>query len=89
MPYRCPQCHESHALWQEIQISGWQSLNDQLGPTGEREADWTFIDELGNYGCGQCDWEGRRDQIEKVGHDGQPLPFIHDGQLALEEEDAV
>ena len=85
MPYRCPQCHESTSLWQEISISGWQSLDEQLEPTGEREADWTFVEEEGQYGCSQCDWAGRRDQIEKVGIDGNTLPFVHRGQLTFED----
>lgn len=83
MSYACPKCLKSVSLWQELTISGWQSVDEELKPTGEREADWTFVEEGDLFGCGECSWSGSRDQLERLGADGKPLVQPHPDQLSM------
>lgn len=85
--YRCPKCASGTNLYEDVYVPGWRSVDENLdvltGPS-DRDADWWQAESEGTFGCGDCEWTGRRDQLAKVGIDGNPLPFIHPQQMAIE-----
>lgn len=82
--FRCPECHESDHLWQNVSFSGWEEIDAHLQPTGTREAnDWDIVEREQDGGC-TCGWEGSFSSLEAVGIDGEPLPLIHPHQTAIE-----
>ena len=85
--YRCPKCHTDVSLWRDVELGGWESVDGQLEPTRkgspDREADWNNAEPTGEYGCGECGWEGRKSELEKLGVDGEPLPPAIPGQESL------
>lgn len=60
--YQCPRCGSPDGLWEGVEIPGWRSVNSDLstlaGGFMDREADWTGAESTGEYGCGECGWEG-------------------------------
>jgi hypothetical protein len=48
------------------------------------DVDWLNAVTTGEYGCGECQWEGMRRELEALGIDGEPLPVIHPGQIRME-----
>lgn len=76
---RCPNCHESRTLYENVEVPGWRSLDEFGVPvegTGfsDREAEWDDARPDGFVGCGECQWEGHRRELERVDMYGEPLP---------------
>jgi hypothetical protein len=89
--YRCPRCKRGISLWQGVDVTGWRSIDDRLEPlipsaALDREVYWEQATPDGCYGCSECEWEGGQSELEPVGLDGEPLPFIHEGQQTIEAE---
>jgi hypothetical protein len=70
-------------LWESVSIPGWRSVNDELEPVGDREAEWENATSDEFFGCAECQWEGGRRQLENLGIDGEPLPVPIPGQLEI------
>lgn len=92
----CPKCDKPDGLWEECMVPGWQSMDAYLDENGrvrtepaqrgwpEREVDWNngVVSEY-DCGCSHCGWEGRVDELVRLGLDGKPLPRIHPAQERL------
>lgn len=78
----CPKCGRDDGLYREMEVPGWQRIDSFLKPHGTIETDDYNALPTGEYGCGECQWEGLN--LESVGLDGEPLPFIHPNQLTIE-----
>lgn len=84
MRVRCPSCHRDTALWRGVEVPGWQAIKPDLEPTSEKDIDWTQATPDGVYGCGECQWEGGKGDLERVSEiDGERLPTVARGQDAL------
>ena len=84
MTYACPKCGSPDCLWRGVDVPGWESVGGDLKPQGDHEALWPEAQSDGTYGCGDCSWEGFRDDLVRLGIDGNPLPEVDPGQLAIE-----
>jgi hypothetical protein len=77
MKFRCPKCKSEHGLYVHVDLEGWQSVDTELKPvrsTTEREAFWEEARSTGQYGCGECGWEGQEKELERIsGVGGEPL----------------
>lgn len=80
---RCPRCHESDGLWQEVTVDGWRAIDAYLKPTGTVESMGHVISVEQQGGC-SCGWEGSFRDLEIVGIDGEPLPTVHPDQLQID-----
>lgn len=87
MSYVCPKCLNDHGLWRGVDVPGWESIDGNLKPLTrgslDREAHWSNAEADGTYGCGECNWEGGKADLVRLGLDGLPLPKIHPGQERL------
>lgn len=82
--FRCPGCHSSEGLWEEIEARGWRPVDETLLESGPIEYESPLrVWETATYGCSRCDWEGGKKQLERLGTDGEPLPVIHPNQLSI------
>lgn len=88
--YCCPDCKKEIGLWESVLVQGWRGINAYLEPDGERDVDWNYAetDEMASrqVGCGECGWEGLRDELElagRVGLDGKPLAIVHPDQMEI------
>lgn len=82
--YRCPECHGSDGLWQDVTFGGWEEVDATLTPTGKRDVGvYDVVDRYDRGGC-TCGWEGSFAALEAVGLDGQPLPSVHPAQTQIE-----
>jgi hypothetical protein len=85
---RCPRCKQSSSLWEGVEVAGWRSLEADGTPSKrngrlDREVDWDHAAPDGYVGCGECQWEGARADLERLGWDGEPLPKINPRQEKL------
>ena len=78
----CPDCGDTDGLWLGFTVDGWQAVDADLKPTGERGVEWHDAAEDGQCGC-QCGWDGFTADLDTLGIDGEPLPHIHAGQLEI------
>lgn len=89
MSYVCPRCMNAKGLWRDIEVDGWEAVGDDLTPKSfkgrgpEREVSWEGARPVGTYGCGECQWEGGKGDLVRLGIDGEPLPEVHPGQGTL------
>lgn len=87
--YQCPKCGLLDTLWEAVVVQGWRSINARLEPEGERDVDWYHAEKddwaSPAVGCGECQWEGERTELVKIGIDGEPLRVVHPDQLEIEE----
>jgi hypothetical protein len=89
MRFVCPKCRTSNGLWRGVDVSGWQAIGDDLSPDSyrgrglDREVDWAHVVPDGTYGCGECQWEGVRSELVRLGIDGMPLPEPNPAQGQL------
>lgn len=88
--YRCPRCGRSDNLYALVEVPGWIAVDIHLddvtpahGP--DRDVDWFQVERIGEFGCGECEWEGRKDDFDARDHNGDPLPVIHPQQARLGE----
>lgn len=85
--YRCPKCERDDCLWRGVDVPGWQSVDAHLEPARigapDREAHWERALPDGDYGCSDCGWEGRKQELIELGTDGEPLPAVHPRQESL------
>lgn len=80
--HACPKCGRDDGLYRRMEVPGWQRVDPFLKKTGGIETEDFDAEPTGEYGCGECQWEGFK--LETVGLDGEPLPFIHPNQLTIE-----
>ncbi len=89
MSFRCPDCKHDDALYREVDVPGWQDVDNKLEVSGSwpngADVEWEDAYFTGNYGCGECEWKGGRDSLEEIGLDGNPLPNVHVNQISIEE----
>jgi hypothetical protein len=87
--YVCPKCRDDKGLWRGVVLTGWEAVGGDLTPRSfagrglEREVDWEAASADGMYGCGECQWEGVRAELVRLGIDGEPLPAVHPAQERL------
>jgi hypothetical protein len=86
--YRCPKCKETDGFLEAVLVQGFRSLDKNLEPTdGEKDVDWDHVArDSGAFcevGCGECGWDGARSELVKLELDGEPLPYVHPGQITL------
>ena len=84
---RCPKCDSTISLWEGAEASGYFPVDEYLERKGSWEQDHAYIESTGEYGCGECQWIGGKDDFVKLGNDGNPLPHIHRDQLEFGPED--
>lgn len=92
MRFVCPDCGSGGTLWEGIAIGGWRSIDEKKQPTGEREADWSWVESDGNAGCGDCNWYGRLTSLREtmpLGIDGEELPRPIEGQIEIISQETV
>jgi hypothetical protein len=80
---RCPNCGRDDSLYEEAVQSGYYRVDEFLERTSGFESDFAWDEGREQYGCGECDWTGGRRMLEHLGLDGEPLPYIHRGQLDI------
>ena len=83
MTYVCPECRTAKCLWRGVDVPGWEAVNTKLEPESERDVEWTSAWGNGIYGCGDCNWEGNKGDLIRLGLDGQPMSAIHPQQEKL------
>jgi hypothetical protein len=90
--HRCPHCHKSINLWEAVTVQGWRSIDEYLDAApdpgrDDRDVDWSTAEQDGwaspEVGCGECVWDGQRDQLQAIGIDGEPLPTVHPQQMEI------
>lgn len=88
MSFCCPKCKKDNGLWESVTVQGWRSIDANLQPTHDRDIDWGTAESDGwaspEVGCCECEWTGDRNALVTLGVDGEPLPFIHEGQTRIE-----
>lgn len=82
--YRCPRCQRQDGLWQAVDVPGWRAVDAHLAPMSPQGIDWYAATPNGGFGCGECEWEGLKSDLERLGTDGEPLPAIHPRQLRID-----
>lgn len=80
--HACPKCGCDSGLYRRLEIPGWQRIDAFLKPHGLIETDDFDAEPTGEFGCGECQWEGW--DLKNIGLDGEPLPFIHPNQMTIE-----
>lgn len=79
--YRCPKCHQSDTLYEEVEVPGWRTVDEHLEPVGrDHDVDWRDVEGMESYGC-SCGWSAGFP--EQLGIDSEPLPYVHPGQITL------
>lgn len=88
MSYCCPKCKKDNGLWESVMVQGWRGVDRDLAPTSDHDIDWSTAERDGwtdpEMGCSECEWAGKRDALVTLGVDGEPLPFIHEGQARID-----
>lgn len=85
----CPGCGRDDGFWREVEVVGyaWQQLDAELLPDGgPHDIEWQRTDPISSrepITC-TCGWKGQRDDITRLGWDGEPLPVKIRGQLEIE-----
>jgi hypothetical protein len=72
-----------------MEVPGWEAVDGRLQTTYPRhgmyrDVEWSDAQPTGDYGCGECQWEGPQDELERLGVDGAPLPVLHPRQMRMD-----
>ena len=81
--HRCPKCQRGDCFYQDVVLSGYIEVDEELEHQGSPEQDHAWWEENENtFGC-SCGWHGQRKALIVLGIDDEELPVIHPDQLAL------
>jgi hypothetical protein len=65
--YRCPVCGCDDRLWRGLGVAAFESVDARLRPRhGGGGLFWEALEPNGDYGCAECDWEGRKEELVRT-----------------------
>ena len=82
--YECPNCGSSNTLWEGVvaDATSWRSLmvDGSVENVDRSEVQYGQWQSDGEFGCGECGWNGRKLRVVDIGVDGEPLSEVHPQQ---------